>query len=155
MRVRDVMKSRPATCRPQDTLAQAGRLMSRIGCGALPVIGEGGDLRGILTDRDVCGSLSRASGSPAKLTVAEAMTREVFACSVEDEIETALEMMKQHRVRRLPVVDGARNVLAMLSLDDIAVAAHASADAVSDITWAQVGEALKAISQHPVPALAG
>jgi len=150
MKVGDVMKSKPSLCRPEDRLVEAGNLMAEVGCGALPVVDSERRLLGMLTDRDVCCAVARSDRKPSEMQVAEAMTAPARSCRAEDPIHQALETMQRYRVRRLPVIDAERRVEGVLSLDDIAAQAHATASDATDLTWRQVGEALQAISGHPV-----
>ncbi len=152
MRVRDVMKHKPSTCLPEDSLANAGEKMRRIGCGVLPVVDQGGALTGILTDRDICCALTDTDRRASEMQVVEAMTVEVKTCTAGAPILDALQTMKRNQVRRLPVVDVQRGVEGVLSLDDVAAAAHAIATDATDVTWNQVGAALQAISEHSLPA---
>jgi len=155
MKVRDFAKVQPSTCRAEDSLRLAGETMRGVGCGVLPVVGPGDGLVGILTDRDICCALTRLDRRPSDVSVAEAMTSSVRTCSLGDPIVQALETMQNGRVRRLPVLDTSRRVVGLLSLDDIAAAAHVESGKRDDVTWREIGATLHAISVHPVPQLLG
>ena len=118
MRVRDVMTRPASTCTPETTLKEAGHRMEDSGCGTLVVL-DRHKVVGILTDRDIVLALARKDRAPARLAVKEAMTRNVYLCSPDEVISSALTRMGNARVRRLPVVDADGRVQGVVSIDDI------------------------------------
>jgi CBS domain-containing protein len=114
------MTSEPVTCRPQDTNAQAARLLWENDCGILPVVDEQERLVGMITDRDLCmGAYTKGQAFP-DLHVQESMAADVHHCSPADALEDALDLMARHQVRRLPVVDTDRRLVGILSMNDVA-----------------------------------
>ncbi|MBI3047655.1 MAG: CBS domain-containing protein [Acidobacteria bacterium] len=109
------------TCTPQTSLAVAARLMREADYGTLPVVDTAGRLVGILTDRDVCLALAGTRRNAVNIAVREAMTATVFSALVDDDVRSALAVMKRHRVRRLPVLDTSGNLKGMLSIEDLVV----------------------------------
>lgn len=119
MKVRELM-SKPATvCRPGDTLHTAAHLMWQHDRGALPVIGDDGSVVGMITDRDVCMSAYTQGAPLHAIQVSSAMSREVAACRPEDSLDAAERLMREKKVRRIPVLDAARRPLGVLSLNDV------------------------------------
>jgi signal-transduction protein with cAMP-binding, CBS, and nucleotidyltransferase domain len=92
--------------------------MEDSGCGTLVVV-DRQKVAGILTDRDVVMALGRTDIPPSRIAVTEAMTRNVYFCSPDEMISSALTRMANARVRRLPVVDAAGHVEGVVSIDDI------------------------------------
>lgn len=119
MQVRQLMTPGPVTIDPQASAALAARLLSRHDLGALVVCSADGRLRGIVTDRDVVVRCVAAEEDPAQLPVRDIMTRGCTAVSPEDDCALAAQLMAQHQVRRLPVVEGDR-VVGVVSLGDLA-----------------------------------
>jgi CBS domain-containing protein len=118
MKVQDAMTRNVATCNQGDALNRAAQLMWECDCGGIPVLDDKGTVSGIITDRDVC-MASYTRGLPLHdIRVRDAMSTVVHACGPEDSIESALALMKQNKIRRLPVTDGGRAV-GMLSLSDV------------------------------------
>jgi CBS domain-containing protein len=120
VRVKDVMTREPVACRPDDTLSDAARIMWDHECGAVPVVDAHDRVIGVLTDRDVCmgGFLT---GLPLhQLAVARSMSQRVISCGPEDTLDHAECLMREYRVRRLPVVGMQGRLLGMLSLTDLA-----------------------------------
>jgi CBS domain-containing protein len=118
MKVMDAMTRSVAACNQEDTLNRAAQLMWEGDCGCIPVLDAGGDVRGIVTDRDVC-MAAYTQGLPLQqIPVRRAMSTVVHTCGPEDSIESALVLMRRNKVRRVPVTDGGRPV-GMLSISDV------------------------------------
>lgn len=124
MRVGDVMLTQPRVCRASETLADAGRLMTRVGAGVLPVVDEEGKLAGIVTDRDICCTLAEVDQRPSAVRLADVMQKRVWSCRAADDVRSALETMRQHKVRRLPVVDDHQRLEGLVTLDDVVMEAQ-------------------------------
>lgn len=117
--VADVMTREVASCQPENSLSHAARLMWERGCGSVPVTDAGSQLLGIITDRDVAmGGLLR--GAPLHdLDVGRSMQAEVHVCRDTDTLDVPQRIMRQHRVRRVPVVDGERRLVGLVSMTDL------------------------------------
>jgi len=127
MKVSEVMRKPTVECRPDTTLSAAAELMWKRRCGFLPVIGEGGNLIGVITDHDISVSLSTRPQRPSELFVKDAMPAKLFACAAGDSIRCALTTMRIEGLRHLPVIDREGTLVGVLSLDDIALHEHAAA----------------------------
>jgi CBS domain-containing protein len=121
MKVQHVMSKAVRCCRPEDDLASAARLLWTGDCGALPVVvGDGRRVVGMLTDRDIC-MAAWTQGKPLfELPVEIAMATDVATCRPDEDLQVVLARLRERRVRRLPVVDDANQVLGLISLVDIA-----------------------------------
>jgi len=137
---------RPAqTCRPGDSLNEAARLMWELDCGAVPVVNDAGRLVGIITDRDICmAAYTRGKSLPA-FSVESAMATEVATAALTDPLETITRLMRQRRVRRVPVVDRGR-LVGIVSLADIA-RHFESEDGVSAVLGLELARTLAAVSE--------
>jgi CBS-domain-containing membrane protein len=110
-----------ACVRESETLSAAAKIMWDCDCGSVPVLDEAGQkLVGMITDRDICMSTWSKDSAPSSIKVADVMSRQISACSPEDNLATAEGIMRSRRVRRVPVVDSAGKIVGMLSLADIA-----------------------------------
>lgn len=147
MQVKDIMTADPATCAPGMNLAAAGALMLNADCGMLPVVDEEGRLCGVVTDRDVCIALATRHTLASQVTVGDVAARQVFTCHPDDDVQTALATMKQHRVRRLPVVGPAGAPVGVVSMNDVVLAAGPR----RAIRNEHVVDAFKAICAPPLP----
>ena len=91
-----------------------------------------------------------ASISVDALQVSDAMSKDVCACTPEDPVEDAEELMQTNQIRRLPVVDDEGCLQGVLSLNDIALAAERGRKGEA-LSAKQVASTLSAISQHRAP----
>lgn len=119
MLVEKLMTREVESARPDDTLAAAAAVMWRRDCGVVPVVEEGGQVVGVITDRDICMALSLRGQRAAEVRVAEVMARGVETCTPVDDLGEALEAMARRQVRRLPVVDSRGRLVGLLSLNDV------------------------------------
>lgn len=131
MDIREIMTTPVQTVSTEDTLNCAAKLMREHALGCLPVVASDGKLVGVLTDRDIALSAHVYGEALWKLRVDESMHAPVWTCRASDDIGKAVQVMREHRVRRLPVVDERQRPIGMISLDDIA---HASRQPVLDPT---------------------
>lgn len=150
MKVEQLMTKGVATCTPGDTLNEAARIMWEHDCGVVPIIGEGDAPRvvAMLTDRDICMAAYTRGRPLSGICVRDAMSREIQSCSPATDLAEAEGLMRSAQVHRLPVVDDAGQLLGVISLADIArEAAREVASKRRDVTVAEIGETLAAISQ--------
>ena len=99
--------------------ALAARLLARHNVGALPVCGPEGNLRGMVTDRDIVLRCVAAEEDPARTRVKDIMTRGCAAVAPDADPREAARLMAEKQVRRLPVVEDGR-VVGVVSLGDLA-----------------------------------
>jgi CBS domain-containing protein len=137
--VGEAMTAQPVSVTPSDSLQYAARLMDELNVGALPVC-EGGELVGIVTDRDITVRATAAGLSPLTTAIDLVMTERVRTCSVEHSVDEALTLMSSVQIRRLAVLDAGQRLVGMLALGDIAEGAHEG-----------VGDALRRISTPARP----
>jgi CBS domain-containing protein len=151
MKIKEVMTTQPIVCTPRTNLAEAGALLLDGDCGILPVVDEG-RLVGVVTDRDMCIALTTRNARASQLSIGDVMHGAVHTCGPDDDVVAALETMKRHRIRRLPVEGFAGSILGMVSMNDILLSAEPQ-HAVSDT---QIVGTLQTIGahRHPVPHVA-
>jgi CBS domain-containing protein len=119
MNVQGVMTKTVWTCRTDEAMSAAARLMWEHDIGAVPVLDAKGKLVGIVTDRDLC-MCAYFTGEPlTAVPVEHAMSKAVFRIEPGQTIEKAEELMRSKRIRRLPVVEGDA-LVGMISVGDIA-----------------------------------
>ena len=119
MLVSDIMTRNPVTAAPSCTAAEASRLLHVHNIGALPVVDAAGNLRGIVTDRDIVTRCVAADADPAVTPLRELMTRRLSSVSPGDSLDDAASVMAALQVRRLPVVDRGR-LVGIVALADMA-----------------------------------
>ena len=126
MLVRDAMTYRAETIGPGETLQVAARRMKETGVGAL-VVCDDDRVLGMLTDRDIVVRSAAEGVPPAAADVRSAMTSQVVECCEDDALEGAATQMERGAVRRLVVLDAAKRLVGMLTVDDIALRSPALA----------------------------
>ena len=119
MLISDMMSPNLVSITPEESTALAARLLYRNNIGSLPVCGEDGRLRGIVTDRDIVLRCVAAENDPATTPVKEIMSKGVITVSPGDDVRVATRIMAAEQVRRLPVVSDGK-VVGMVSLGDLA-----------------------------------
>ena len=119
MQVRELMNQSVVSITPGESASLAARLLARHQLGALPVCGEDGGLRGIVTDRDIVTRCVAAETDPHKAPVREIMSRNCAVISPEEDAAEAARLMGAGQVRRLPVLEDGK-VVGMVSLGDLA-----------------------------------
>jgi len=116
---RDIMTPAPRCVGENETLVDAARLMASLDVGALPICGEDQRLKGMLTDRDIVVKCLAQGGDPSATTAGSLAEGKPVTIGADDDVREALETMKQHRVRRLPVIDG-HELVGIISQADVA-----------------------------------
>ena len=147
MKIKDIMTREPAICSTSTNLAAAAKLMLDADCGILPVVDDQSKLVGVVTDRDMYIALATRNRLASQVTVGEVARTTVFTCAPDDDVETALQTMRQHRVRRLPVAGFGGAVAGIVSMNDVVLAAGARKPARNEA----VVETLQAICAHHLP----
>jgi CBS domain-containing protein len=147
MRVQEIMVTSPLTCGPQANLAEVANLMWKGDCGIVPVTDSAGKLIGLITDRDICIAAATKDQAPSLIHANDLPRSDVRSCRPEDEAQTALKAMREHRVRRLPVTAADGTLLGILSINDIVLAAGGKAD----VSAADVLDTFKGICAHRPP----
>jgi CBS domain-containing protein len=151
MKVREVMTKAVTFCGPESTLEEASFLMRKYNCGFLPVIGDGGNVIGVVTDRDMCIALGTRNRKPSDLRVWDVMPHKLFTCMEGDDVHCALKTLRGAKIRRLPVVDRDGALAGVLSIDDIALHAREHL-AGKDISYRDVENTYQAIRGRPAHA---
>lgn len=148
MNISQLMNRRVETCRPNETLSAAVARMWEGDLGCLAVVGDDGKPVGMLTDRDAC-MASYTQGRPLhEIAVSVAMSKELYSCAPDDSIIEAEEIMRSRKVRRLPVVDSAGNLVGIVSLNDLALeAARESGRKAREVSGQEVSATLAAICE--------
>ncbi|CAM4109419.1 CBS domain-containing protein [Bacillus cereus] len=135
-KVRELMSTNIVQCTPLDNVYEAAVKMKDEAIGMIPVV-ENEQVIGLVTDRDLV-VRGIAEKHPGSNKITDVMTTNIVSISPDDSIERATELMAQHQIRRLPVVEGGQFV-GMLALGDLAI---------REVADDQAGFALSEISEH-------
>jgi CBS domain-containing protein len=138
-KVREIMTPDARWLRDDVTVVEAAKRLAADDVGAVPVCDGEGHLRGMATDRDLVVKVIAEGRDPGRVTLGELVDRpEAVTIGADDSVEMAIETMKKHAVRRLPVIDGT-DLVGVLSQADIARA----------MPDAHISDLVGAISQAP------
>lgn len=119
--VADVMTPGVESITSSDALRDAAKTMRDGDFGSMPVVDDG-RLVGMLTDRDIVVRGVAEGLDPTACRVADVASREVVTVAPDQDLDEAMDLMAQHRVRRLPVVEAGR-LVGVVSQADVALEA--------------------------------
>ncbi|RIK81045.1 MAG: CBS domain-containing protein [Planctomycetota bacterium] len=141
MLIREIMSQNVVCIPPDSPLAEAASQMRTMNVGSLPVC-ENDRLVGIVTDRDITVRATAECCDPNETTVRDVMTPTIVYAFDDQPVEAASQLMKEHQIRRIAVLNRDKRLVGIVALGDIAI------DAPEELT----GETLEAISE---PAISG
>ena len=139
-KARDIMNPDCTCVGENETLVDAARKLAELDVGSLPICGEDDRLKGMLTDRDIVVK-AIADGKDVSSTQAGELGQgdgQTVTIGADDSIDEALRTMIDHKVRRLPVIDGKR-LVGIISQADVA----------TNLDEQRVGDLVEAISAAP------
>jgi CBS domain-containing protein len=137
MKVKQAMHKGVQWVGPDTPVAQLATLMREHDIGSIP-IGENDRLIGMVTDRDIVCRCIAAGLDPHAATARDVMTKGIVFCLDKQELDDAARLMEMKKVRRLPVINGKKRMIGMLSLGDVY---HAASRPISE-------EAMQGVSAH-------
>ena len=134
---REIMTA-DATCVGEtETLLAAASKMAELGVGSLPICGSDNRLKGMLTDRDIVVKALATGRDPGTVTAGDLAEGKPVTIGADDDAAEILRTMAQHKVRRLPVIDG-HTLVGIVAIADVARA----------LPDRPVGDLIDAISEH-------
>ena len=136
-KARDVMSPDVTCIGESESLLDASKRLAELNVGSMPICGEDNRLKGMLTDRDIVVKVLAQGDDPSSVK-AGALGGETVTIGADDSIEEALRTMIDHKVRRLPVIDG-QDLVGIISQADIA----------TNLDEERVGDLVEAISAAP------
>jgi CBS domain-containing protein len=139
-RARDVMTPQTTCVGESESVLDASKRLAELDVGALPICGDDNRLKGMLTDRDIVVKVLATGKDPASTTARELEQGDgkTVTIGADDPIDEALRTMIDHKVRRLPVIDG-HELVGIISQADIA----------RNLDDAKTGDLVEAISSAP------
>lgn len=140
MRVREIMTQNVESVTPETDLVMVARQMRELNVGSMPIV-EGGQLVGIITDRDIVVRVVADGKNPQGEQARNHLTPNPTTIRPDADVNEASELMAREQIRRLPVVEDGR-LVGMLAIGDLAV------DTGKDRL---VGDALEKISEPSEP----
>jgi CBS domain-containing protein len=116
---RDVMTPDPECIRETETLLDASKKLAKLGIGAMPICGDDDQLKGMLTDRDIVVKAIAEGRDPASTRAGDLAQGKPVTIGADDSLQETLQTMAQHKVRRLPVIDG-HELVGIIAVADVA-----------------------------------
>ncbi|MFF0490285.1 CBS domain-containing protein [Nocardia sp. NPDC004068] len=135
---REIMSSGVECVRSSDTVVEAARKMASLDVGALPICGEDGKLKGMLTDRDIVVKVIAERKDPLGVDAGELADHPPVCVRADDDVALVRKKMAQYQIRRIPVLDADHNLVGLVAQADVA-------RALSD---KKTGEVVEAVSQE-------
>jgi CBS domain-containing protein len=122
MKISNVMTKEPKVCMPEDKVAVAVDIMWDYDCGDVPVVKDmdSRELVGMVTDRDIAISVVKhIKAHPSEVKVKDCMSSPVISCQQDESVETAIQLMGENKIRRVPVVDENGSCIGIVSQADL------------------------------------
>jgi CBS domain-containing protein len=116
---REIMTGDARCVGENDSIVDAAKQLAELDVGAMPICGEDNRLKGMLTDRDIVVKVLAQGKDPEGIRAGELGEGKPVTIGADDSIEETLETMKEHQVRRLPVIDG-HELIGIVSQADVA-----------------------------------
>ena len=136
-----IMTTNVVTASPQQSVTEVAQLMRKHNVGSVPIV-ENGQCIGIITDRDITLKITAKAQHPGSVTAEAIMSKNIVIGTPQMDVHEAADLMSQHQVRRLPVMENNR-LTGIVALGDLAV---------KDIYQDEAGTALSDISEPASPA---
>jgi len=122
MKCRQLMTPGPSTCTPQATVQAAALIMSEEDVGIVPVVdADTHRLLGVVTDRDLCLDVVAAGKHPELMRLFSILHEDPVTCHLDDDIEVCLTRMKEHQIRRIPIVNDCGVCVGIIAQKDVAL----------------------------------
>lgn len=121
MKVREIMTREPSVMTPEEPVSRAGQIMREWNVGLVPVVADRENMRllGVITDRDIALRHVAANHWIDCAVEAHMTDGELWVADEGQEVKQVLDLMMEHHVRRVPVVEGNRKVVGIVSLTDV------------------------------------
>lgn len=116
---REVMTGGCECIGESESVARAAVRMAELDVGVMPICGDDNRLKGMLTDRDIVTKVIAPGRDPEEVTAGEFGQGKPVTIGADDSVDVAIETMKDHAVRRLPVIDG-HDLIGIVSQGDLA-----------------------------------
>ena len=120
MFVKEIMTTDVRTIRPEDTVKVLAQEMIKYKIGSLVVVEGSGEVVGIATERDIIEDIILLGKSPEEIKVRDIMTKDLVTINPSSTLEEAAELMVNHKIKKLPVIEKGRLVGIVTATDLIA-----------------------------------
>ena len=119
-KVRELMSKNPIQLASSSPVAEAARQMRDKNVGAV-IVEDNGKICGVVTDRDIAIRAVAEGRDPATTRLADICSKGLTTVSPDEDLDRAVQIMREKAIRRVPVVDGNNRPVGVLSLGDLAI----------------------------------
>ncbi len=120
VKIRKIMTANVVTIGPEKSISEAVKKMVERNVECLPIV-KFGELQGLITFRDIIEKVVYAKRVPEKTKVRDVMAKKMITCSPDSTIIEVVKLMKNKRLRRIPVIDKDRRLVGIITNFDLAI----------------------------------
>jgi CBS domain-containing protein len=123
MKIREIMTPDPVCCIPEDSAQKVAAMLRDQDIGSMPVVLDQSSrkLVGVITDRDLCCKLVAEGLDPATTKIDRVFSLQPVSCRDGENVTACEQLMQEHQIRRIPVVDGEGRCIGIVSQADLAL----------------------------------
>ena len=119
MKIRDCMQTKVYWLQPDDTVKDCAELMSNNHIGCVPICDNNKKIVGIVTDRDVILRAIACDKDVNTTDLNEIMSKDVYYCNLNLDVNEAQNLMNKNQIRRLPIVDDDDKIVGIITSGDL------------------------------------
>ncbi len=120
VKIRELMTRNVVTIDPEKSVSEAVKKMVERNVECLPIV-KFGALQGLITFRDIIEKVVYAKRVPEKTKVRDIMAKKMVTCGPMSTIIEVVKLMKNKRLRRVPVIDENRRLMGIITNFDLAI----------------------------------
>lgn len=123
MKVRELMTPDPVCCTPEDSAQKVAAILRDQNIGSMPVVLDQSSrkLAGMITDRDLCCKVVANGEDPRRTRIDRVFSMDPVTCRDGENLSVCEQLMQEHQLRRIPVVDGEGRCIGIVSQADLAL----------------------------------
>jgi len=123
MKIRELMTPDPVCCTPEDSAQKVAKILRDQDIGSVPVVMDQSSrkLVGMITDRDLCCSIVAEGLDPASTKIDRLFSLNPVTCREGENINNCEQLMQEHQIRRIPIVDGEERCIGIVTQADLAL----------------------------------
>jgi len=127
MKIRELMTPDPVCCTPEDSAQKVAKILRDQDIGSVPVVMDQSSrkLLGMITDRDLCCSIVAEGLDPANTKIDRRFSLNPVTCREGENINNCEQLMQEHQIRRIPIVDGEERSIGIVTQADLALKENA------------------------------
>ncbi len=127
MKIRELMTPDPVCCTPEDSAQKVAKILRGQDIGSVPVVMDQSSrkLVGMITDRDLCCSIVAEGLDPASTKIDRLFSLNPVTCREGENINNCEQLMQEHQIRRIPIVDGEERCIGIVTQADLALKENA------------------------------